>query len=105
MELRDIMFDDSISPSETTDQDGEDDFQNIISYVGQDIIKRWIIVFHNFHLSLENISRQMKVFNDILKKAKTKSNEHDKSEQKQLSWIQNQQMSSFCIYLWYYRVL
>ena len=40
MELRDIMFDDSISPSETTDQDGEDDFQNIISYVGQDIIKR-----------------------------------------------------------------
>ena len=40
MELRDIIFDDSISPSEMTDQDGEDDFQNIISYVGQDIIKR-----------------------------------------------------------------
>ena len=41
MEFRDIIFHDKSSKAETSSQYEENDFQNVISYIGEDYIKRF----------------------------------------------------------------
>ena len=38
MEFRDILFNDSLVPSKSTMEYEDDDFQKIISYIGEDFI-------------------------------------------------------------------
>ena len=55
MEFRDILFDDNLDQPQSMNEYDDDDFQNIITYLGKDFLKKYMI-YYTYFLNIIYIS-------------------------------------------------